>query len=113
MRNFRELKVWEKAHHFALDVYRQTQLFPSEERFGLTVQLRKAAVSIPSNIAEGAARNSQKEFRQFLSISQGSLAELETQLIIADKLGYCSRIEPLLEELDEISKMIIGLAKSL
>jgi four helix bundle protein len=75
--------------------------------------MRRAAVSIASNIAEGAGRNSKKEFHRFLSISQGSIAELETQLIISENLGYCSDIKNLLNELDEISKMIIGLMKSL
>jgi four helix bundle protein len=90
-----------------------TEEFPKSELYGLTSQMRRAAVSIASNISEGAGRNSRKEFKQFLSISQGSVAELETQLIIAEKLGYCSDINSLFSELDEISKMIIGLIKTL
>ena len=93
-------------------IYQLTEKFPRNELHGLTSQMRRAAVSIASNVAEGAGRESKKEFMQFLSISQGSVSELETQLIIAHRLGYCSEIDYLLTELDEISKMIIGLRRS-
>ena len=88
MRDFRELKVWDKAHHFALDIYRQTQQFPTDERFGLTVQLRKAAASTASNIAEGCGREGERELARFLSIAAGSASEAEYQLLLARDLGY-------------------------
>lgn len=95
------------------EVYKITEKFPKSEIYGLSLQMRRTAVSIPSNIAEGAARNSTKEFLQFLSVAQGSAAELETQLIITSKLGYINNAERFLKELDEISKMVLGLSKSL
>ena len=83
MRDFRELKVWQKAHRFVLDLYRHTQGFPAEERFGLTVQLRRAAVSVASNIAEGCGREGERDFARFLSIAGGSASEVEYQLLLA------------------------------
>lgn len=88
MRDFRELKVWQKAHQFALTIYRRTQGFPAEERFGLTNQLRRSAVSVPSNIAEGCGRDSEKDFARFLSIAAGSASEAEYQLLLARDLSY-------------------------
>ena len=88
MRDFRELKVWEKAHRMALDIYRYTQRFPSEERFGLTVQLRKAAASIAANIAEGCGHSSERELARFFNIAAGSASEAEYQLLLAKDLGY-------------------------
>jgi len=88
MRDFRELKVWQKAHRFALDLYRDTQGFPAEERFGLTTQLRRAAVSVASNIAEGCGREGERDFARFLSIAGGSASEVEYQLLLARDLGY-------------------------
>ncbi|MEW6658887.1 MAG: four helix bundle protein [Thermodesulfobacteriota bacterium] len=92
-----------------------TGKFPPMEIYGLTSQIRKAAISIPSNIAEGQGRNSAKEFRQYLAISLGSLAELETQLIIAQKIGYINdgNLDPLLITIDVIRKMIKALSSSL
>jgi len=92
-----------------------TRRLPADEKFGLIAQMRRAAVSIPSNIAEGAARNSKKEFINYLHIAQGSSAELETQIVIAQKLLFLSRTvsDKLLNDLDDISKMIIGLQRSL
>ena len=114
MKAHHKLKVWQRSVDFVAEIYQLTERFPRSEIHGLTSQMRRAAVSIPSNLAEGAGgRRSGKEFKQFLSISQGSVAELETQLIIAERLGYCSGIDELFGELDEISKMIIGLAKRL
>jgi four helix bundle protein len=113
MKAHHKLKVWQRSIDFVTEIYKLTEKFPKSELYGLTNQMRRAAVSIPSNLAEGAGRNSKREFKQFLSISQGSVAELETQLLIAEKLGYCSGIDNLYSELDEISKMIIGLIKSL
>lgn len=110
-----KLDVWKRAINFVEQIYKITSSFPSDERFGLTSQMRRAAVSIPSNVAEGAARNSYKEFINFLHISQGSIAELETQLIISKNLLFLEpqTEEALLKELVEISRMIIGLQKSL
>jgi four helix bundle protein len=88
MGDFRKLKVWEKAHELALEIYRVTAAFPPEERFGLTSQLRLSAASVPTNLAEGSGRNSQKELARFCRISLGSANELESQLILARDLHY-------------------------
>ena len=110
-----KLEVWKRALNFVTEIYKITAGFPNDEKFGLVSQMRRAAVSIPSNIAEGAARNSKKEFNNFLHIAQGSTAELETQLLISQNLEFLSKsqADPLLKELEEISRMIIGLQKSL
>lgn len=114
MRPHKNLKVWKKAIELITRIYEITGSFPVDEKFGLISQIRRSAISIPSNIAEGAARNSKKEFIQFLSIAQGSTSELETQLIISNNLGFLKNEEMgLLNELDEISRMIIGLIKTL
>ena len=91
VKNFRELLVWQKGMALANEVYRLTNSFPPDERFGLIAQLRRAAVSVPSNIAEGQARQSTREFLQFLSHASGSIAEVETQLLLSVDLGYCER----------------------
>ena len=88
MSSYRDLKVWQLGIEISLEVYRVTNNFPKHELYGLTSQLRRAAVSIPSNIAERQARKTPKEMARFLDIAKGSLAEIETQLIIASKLGY-------------------------
>ena len=88
MRPHHKLEAWSKAIEFVTDVYKNSESFPKEERYGLTSQIRRAAVSIPANIAEGAGRHSKKEFAHFLSNSQGSASELETELVIAHRLGY-------------------------
>src|SRR5882762_292182 len=90
-RSYRDLVAWQKAMKFVTAIYEVTQRFPSEERYGLTNQLRRASVSVPSNIAEGQARFSQKEFHHFLSQARGSLVEIETQLLIARNLKYLNR----------------------
>ena len=113
MKAHHKLKVWQRSIDFVLEIYKLTEKFPKSELYGLNNQMRRAAVSIASNLAEGAGRNRKKEFKQFLSIPQGSASELETQIIIANRLGYCPDIDHLISELDEISKMIIGLIKSL
>jgi four helix bundle protein len=113
MKAHHKLKVWQRAIDFVTTIYKLTERFPKEEMFGLTSQMRRAAVSIASNIAEGAARGSKAEFRKFLAIAQGSIAELETQILISHKLGFCTEHESLLSELDEISRMIVGLRKNL
>src|SRR5213082_2622944 len=88
MRPHEKLDAWSLAMDFVVEVYRTTETFPKEEKFGLTSQIRRAAVSVPANIAEGAARQSDKEFIHFLSNAQGSASELETELLIAHRLGY-------------------------
>lgn len=96
IRNHKDLKVWKKSVDLVDNIYRITESFPNKEIYGLTNQLRRSAVSIPSNIAEGAARGSKKEFIQFLYIALGSLAEVETQMIIASRLGYLNTLDFLL-----------------
>ncbi|HSW61296.1 MAG TPA: four helix bundle protein [bacterium] len=109
----KDLDVWKKAIEFVAEIYKITREFPKEEIYGLTSQIRRAAVSIPSNIAEGAARNSTKEFIQFLYIALGSSAETETQLIIAKEIGYIQKVEEKLDEIERIRKMILGLIRHL
>lgn len=88
MHNIKELKIWNKSIDLAVDIYRLTAEFPSDERFGLTSQTRRCAISISSNISEGAGRNTKGEFKQFLGIANGSSYELQTQLVIANKLKF-------------------------
>ena len=110
-KGYRDLIVWQRAVDFVVEVYKATNGFPREEIYGITSQIRRAAVSIPSNIAEGQARNSPRAFGNYLSISLGSAAELETQLIVAQKIGYlpeASRAK-LAKELVEIVCMLHGL----
>ena len=111
VQSYRELIVWQKSMDVVELIYRATKKFPREEIYGLTSQIRRAAVSIPSNIAEGQARNSTAEFKNFLSIAQGSKAEVETQLMIAVRLEYVTQDEarPILRLLEEVSKMTASL----
>jgi four helix bundle protein len=115
MRTHKDLDVWKDGIGFVTKVYKITSSFPKEELYGITSQIRRAAISIPSNIAEGAARRSSNEFRQFLFIALSSAAELNTQLIISNNLGFLEphNTENLNSELDTISKRIQGLIKSL
>ena len=115
VRHYRDLLVWQKALTWVELVYAESGSWPSDERFGLISQVRRAAVSVPSNIAEGCARRSTPEFLRFLSIARGSLAEVETQLILAQRLAYIEEIEltRLLEAADEISRMLSGLISKL
>lgn len=115
MAGYRDLLVWQSAMLIAEDVYRLTESLPKHELFGLTSQLRRAAISTPSNIAEGHARNSPKEFNHFLGIALGSLAELETQLLLTVKLKYLEdqQLIDVLKATDETAKMLKGLQKSL
>jgi four helix bundle protein len=108
MRDFKELKVWQKAHRFVLDVYRHTTSFPSEERFGLTRQLRNSAASVPSNIAEGCGREGERELARFLSIAAGSASEAEYQLILARDLGYLKHDlhRQLDDQVNEVKRML-------
>ncbi len=113
MHNFQELKIWQKAMSVAEQVYIISSQFPVEEKYGLTNQIRKCAVSIPSNIAEGAGRNTNGEFRNFLGIANGSTNELITQLIISNRLKLISedKIKPIINDLMEIQKMNFSLLK--
>ena len=115
MNNYRDLKVWQMAMKLTEDIYRTTESFPSRETYALANQLQRAAVSIPSNIAEGHARNSTKDYLRFISISQGSLAEAETQLELAHRLGYIPQAELLclLEQTNEVGRMLHGLRSAL
>lgn len=115
MKSHKDLLVWQNAIAFVTDVYRVTKSFPKEEIYGLTSQIRRAAISIPSNIAEGAARKGRQEFRHFLYVALASGAEIDTQLIIAKNLGYLKNTdyEELLQKLNSIQKMTQGLIKSI
>lgn len=94
MNRYKELKVWQESIELVSQIYSITKFFPKEEIYGITSQLNRASVSIPANIAEGAGRNSNKEFVQFLSIAMGSCAEVETLLIIAEKQGFILKLTP-------------------
>lgn len=115
MRPHENLDVWRKAIDFVVDVYKITDEFPKEEKFGLISQIRRAAVSIAANIAEGAGRKSTKEFLNFLSIAQGSTSEVETELLISLRLNFLSEkdFQSLIVKLDEIGRMITGLSNHL
>lgn len=115
VRHYRDLLVWQKAMAWVEYVYAATRPWPADERFGLTSQVRRASVSVASNIAEGCARRSTAEFLRFLSIARGSLAEAETQLMLGRRLGYLDdpQLEPLLDAADEISRMLSGLIAKL
>jgi four helix bundle protein len=115
MRPHRRLDVWNEAVGFVVDVYQATRSFPKTEQYALADQLKRAAVSIPSNIAEGAARQTKKEFIQFLYIDRGSASEIDTQLEVARRLNYVDESEKarLDHKLDTIGKMLTGLIRSL
>lgn len=114
-RPHRKLDVWKKSLLFAKSVYVVTSRYPSAEIYGLVSQMRRATISVPSNLAEGAARKGKKEFLQFINIAQGSLSELDTQIELSMMLNYISKEEydELMEALRTISKMLFGLSKSL
>lgn len=109
----KDLEAWKESINFVTKVYNVTNKFPKSEMFGLTNQIRRSVVSIPSNIAEGCARYSDKETARFLDIALGSVAELETQLIISKNLGYLSTIDELFNELKRINALTLGLKKHL
>ncbi len=115
LKSYRDLEVWQKAMDLVVECYKITKNFPESEIYGLTSQLRRAAVSIPANIAEGRERQHTKEFLQHLSIAYGSLAELETHLQIAQRLNYLdiAHVDQVLEKTAEIGRMINGLRRSL
>jgi four helix bundle protein len=113
--NYKDLVVWQKGIALAKAIYQLTSRFPSEEKFGLVSQMRRAAVSIPSNIAEGQARHTTGEFIQFISHAEGSTAELETQLILSVELGFIMKKQSMNEFifLDDIRRMLNGLRRKL
>lgn len=112
---YKDLLVWQKGMTLAKDVYNVTRGFPRDEKFGLVSQMRRAAVSIPSNIAEGQARKTTNEFVQFISHSEGSVAELETQLVLSAELGFCNQLKAteILGLLAELRKMLNALRRAL
>lgn len=115
VKRYGDLQVWRAAMDWTESVYETTAHWPSDERFGLISQVRRAAVSVASNIAEGAARRSTGEFKQFLGMARGSLAEAETQLILAGRFGYTQKddLDALLGGANEISRMLVALIASL
>ncbi len=115
MNNYRELKVWQKSMDLVEKVYTLISMFPKEEKYGLISQIQRSSVSIPSNIAEGAGRNSNKEFVHFLGIANGSTNELNTQLILSNRIGYITDkdLEDTNKLITEIEKMNFGLIKKL
>ena len=115
MKSYKDLEVWQKAMDLVVDSYNLAEMFPMNEKYGLTSQVQRAAVSVPANIAEGRSRQHTKEFIQFISIAYGSLAELETLIEIADRLDYVSnkQTESVLSKTAEIGRMLNGLRRSL
>lgn len=115
IRDYKDLQVWQKSMASAQRIYQLTRTFPSEEKFGLVPQMRRAAVSVPSNLAEGQARNTTGEFVQFISHAQGSLAELDTQCRLASALGFCQRdeLEGIGLHVRELQKMLKVLRRKL
>ncbi|UPT65366.1 MAG: four helix bundle protein [Sphingobacteriales bacterium JAD_PAG50586_3] len=115
LHDHKELIAWQKSIILVEEVYKMTQSFPKEEMFGIISQMRRCAISIPSNIAEGHSRNSTGEFKQFLGIAKGSSAELETQLIIANNLGFIKdeKLKEVNDLLVDVRKLISGLLRSL
>jgi len=113
--SYRDLVAWKKAMELVTEVYRTTERFPKEEIYGLTSQLRRAAVSVPCNIAEGQGRLTKGEFHQFLGYARGSLLEMETQILIAGNLGYLqqSQVSSLLELSAEVGRILNGLLASI
>ena len=113
MQRFTEVKVWQRSHKLALEAYRVTATFPSAERFGLISQLRRAAASVPTNIAEGSKRESNHEYARFLNIAEGSLAETEYLLMLSRDLGFLARdtADGLLQEITDIARMLNSLKK--
>lgn len=107
-----DLLVWQVSMDLVNEVYILSSLFPKEEIYGLTAQLRRAAISVPSNIAEGAARTSKKEFLYYLSVARGSLSELETQLLIAKRLKYCNELDLVMEKVNRMFSLLGGLINS-
>lgn len=115
MKDFRQLKVWERSHQLALAIYKETKKFPKEELYGLTSQIRRASMSIPTNIAEGCGRNTDAEFARFLQIAMGSASETEYQLLLSRDLGFLTKqqYEPLNTDITEVKRMLASFIKTL
>jgi four helix bundle protein len=115
LKNYKDLKVWQRSYQLCLQIYKITKGFPDEEKYGLTSQLRRAAVSVPSNVSEGYGRKTTPEYIQFLYIAYGSICEIETQILLSGDLGYIEpgRLEVLNEGVKEVERMLKRLIKSL
>jgi four helix bundle protein len=115
VQNYRDLLVWQKAMHLAEDVFKITEQYPSSQRYVLAAQMQRCALSVPSNIAEGRSRHSEKDFIYHINIARGSLAELETQILLSERLTFIDELtaEALLKRATEITKMLFGLRTSL
>ena len=115
LKNYRELIVWQKSYQLCLEVYRTTKNFPGEEKYGLTSQIRRAAVSVPSNIAEGYGRKTTPDYIRALQIAYGSNCELETQILLSGDLGYIEvgKLKKIQDEVGEVERMLMALIKSL
>ena len=115
MRDFKKLKVWQRSHQLALDVYKSTEKFPKSEQYGLMSQMRRSAVSIPSNIAEGCGKEGQAVFARYLRIAMGSANELEYQLILSHDLNYIGKgaFDTLSDEVNQLKKMLVVLVKKI
>ena len=115
LRNYKELNVWQKAYKLCVEIYKTTKSFPKEERYGLTSQLRRSSVSVPSNIAEGYGRKTTREYIQALYVAYGSNCELETQILLAGDLGYlrAEHFEKLKQDIGDVERMLKALIKAL
>ena len=115
LKNYRDLKAWQKSYRLCLDLYRITKEFPKEERYGLTAQIRRAAVSIPSNIAEGYGRKTTADYLRSLYIAYGSVCELETQVLLSGDLNYVNKenLKALKDDTEEVERILKALIKSL
>jgi len=115
LRNYRDLQVWQKAYQLCLEIYKATGEFPKNELYGITAQIRRAAVSVPSNVAEGYGRKTTKEYIQFLYIAYGSICELETQILLSGDLGYieAGKLKKIQDGIGEVERMLKALINSL
>ena len=115
MKNFKELRIWQKGMDIAINCFKLTEEFPKEEKFGLSIQITRAGVSIPSNIAEGSSRSSEKDYARFIEISMGSSYELETQLLIAQRLSYGNQslLSQTIIDVNDEQKMLMGFGHKL
>ncbi len=112
-RPHQKLDAWQQAMRLVRMTYQATQLFPRDERFGLINQMRRAAVSIPSNLAEGSARNTKKEMAQFVGVAKGSLSELETQMLISSDLGYLPSQHEVFAQIERVAQLLSGLHRNI
>jgi four helix bundle protein len=115
MKNFKELRIWQKGMDIAINCFKLIEGFPKEERFGLSIQITRAGVSIPSNIAEGSSRSSEKEYSRFVEISMGSSYEVKTQLLIAQRVTYGNQelLKQMIADVNDEQKMLFGFAKKI